>query len=347
MNKYTVSIKSLNTSHDDKTQTDVIIHRNFSEFKSYLQEIKNSSIEFIYSGPTVEKLDKLLGFSDEELDVFFKKLADINVPYDSKADTVEHILRIQELMHGVIKIFIDKCDRHDRSKLSYVEKSTFDKFTPLLKKSEYGSEEYKGFLKEMGVALKHHYESNKSHHPDLLPDGINSMTLFDLVEMIVDWKAATERHDTGDVNKSIKVNKARFNMTDQLARIFSNTVELMNWGYTYYINIRSYDFLYPEEFIKSIEEITGQKAEKRYANFNESDPEEFKFQMQMNEIEGACFYWKVWSGSDVDVFNDLKKKITDIVIPFIPIDSTPSKEYYDLYVQDYRQKCDRNIEGDS
>ena len=44
------------------------------------------------------------------------------------------------------------------------EKELFDKWTPILKTLEYGSEEYKDSLKNLKVALDHHYENN-SHHP--------------------------------------------------------------------------------------------------------------------------------------------------------------------------------------
>lgn len=55
-------------------------------------------------------------------------------------------------------------------------------------------------------------------------NGIEDMTLLDLVEMLCDWKAASERHDDGNIRKSIEVNAERFNMTPQLRRIFENTI---------------------------------------------------------------------------------------------------------------------------
>ena len=52
------------------------------------------------------------------------------------------------------------------------------------------------------------------------------MNLVDLIEMICDWTAATLRHDTGDIVKSIEINQKRFNYSDELKEIFLNTVEL-------------------------------------------------------------------------------------------------------------------------
>ncbi len=53
---------------------------------------------------------------------------------------------------------------------------------------------------------------------------INGMNLFDLLEMLIDWTAATRRHADGDIQESLKINRERFAMGDQLVQIFKNTV---------------------------------------------------------------------------------------------------------------------------
>ena len=54
--------------------------------------------------------------------------------------------------------------------------------------------------------------------------GVEGMTLIDLLEMICDWIAASERRKTGDAMKSIEINAKRFNIGDQLKAILQNTV---------------------------------------------------------------------------------------------------------------------------
>lgn len=54
--------------------------------------------------------------------------------------------------------------------------------------------------------------------------GIEDMDLLDLVEMLSDWAAATKRNKNGNIHKSIEHNKIRFAISDQLAKIFTNTV---------------------------------------------------------------------------------------------------------------------------
>jgi len=77
-------------------------------------------------------------------------------------------------------------------------------------------------LAELKPALDHHYSHN-SHHPEHYENGIDDFTLADLVEMFFDWKAASERHNDGDVLKSIEINKQRFGLSEQLCKIFENT----------------------------------------------------------------------------------------------------------------------------
>lgn len=143
--------------------------------------------------------------------------------YDSTNDTLRHIKRVSELLTECSIELLKRANRHDDSKLKSPEKELFDEFTPKLKSCTYGSEEYKGHMKQLKVALDHHYENN-SHHPEHYKNGINDFDLFDLTEMFMDWKAATERHNDGDIHKSIEINKERFGISDQLCEIFKNTV---------------------------------------------------------------------------------------------------------------------------
>ena len=117
---------------------------------------------------------------------------------------------------------------HDASKLEDIEKPVFDKFTPLLKAVTYGSHEYKEYLRSMGDALAHHYAVN-SHHPEHFKNGIDGMSLLDLIEMLADWKAASERHADGDFKKSLLINTDRFNISGQLSQILMNTAIEMGW----------------------------------------------------------------------------------------------------------------------
>jgi len=147
--------------------------------------------------------------------------------YDSTADTLTHIRNVQSKLNAVARELIIRGEKHDASKLLPPEKEIFDEYTPKLKNSTYGSDEYKGFLKDMGEALTHHCENN-SHHSEHFTNDINGMTLIDVIEMFCDWKCASERHADGDILKSIEINCKRFNIDQQLRQIILNTAELFN-----------------------------------------------------------------------------------------------------------------------
>jgi len=159
--------------------------------------------------------------------------------YDSKSDTLEHIARVQKNLGKLIRDLSERQDHHDASKLRSPEKETFDRVTPLLRDLTYGSDEYKAVLENMQEALDHHYAKNR-HHPEhfkgkeaageVYGKGIRGMTLVDLVEMFCDWCAATERHDDGDIRKSISVNMERFGYDETLAEIFINTAHQYRIG---------------------------------------------------------------------------------------------------------------------
>jgi len=148
--------------------------------------------------------------------------------YDSQADTLLHIKRVSQLLNEAAVKLIERGNVHDNSKLEEPEKSEFDRLTPLLKNLTFGSEEYKESLKELEVALTHHYENN-THHPQHYENGINGFDLFDLVEMFFDWKAASERTKDGNIYKSIEHNKGRFEISDQICQIFENTAKRLDW----------------------------------------------------------------------------------------------------------------------
>lgn len=148
--------------------------------------------------------------------------------YDSRVDTLFHSQRVGELMVQIVKEVLDRSTCHDRSKTQPPEVAVFDEHTPKLKQLKYGSEEYKKSLEEMKPALDHHY-ANNAHHPEHRPNGVNGMTLVDLIEMLADWKAATERSDSGDLKRSLEINKTRFKMSDQLVEILQNTANHFGW----------------------------------------------------------------------------------------------------------------------
>lgn len=161
--------------------------------------------------------------------------------YDSRPETQEHINKVQMNLVRASSILLVRGAEHDKSKLYPPEVAAFDEMTPILATLEYGSPEYKESTAKLGDALKHHYEHN-SHHPEHYENGIDGMSLFDLIEMLCDWKAASERTkprgeavegerkgETGSMQFSLAHNAERHNIDPQLASILSNTFTELGW----------------------------------------------------------------------------------------------------------------------
>ena len=146
---------------------------------------------------------------------------------DSKFKTLRHIEAVRNYINFCIKMLLIRSEDHDQTKLEPPELDYFVKYTPLLKDSVYGSEEYKAILKEMKPAIDHHNKHNR-HHPEHFIGGIDSMNLIDLLEMMCDWVAASKRHNNGDIFKSLEINKDRFNMSTQLYNVLVNTAQILN-----------------------------------------------------------------------------------------------------------------------
>lgn len=149
-------------------------------------------------------------------------------PYDSTDDTQAHIKEVQDSIGAVIWNLKNRAAVHDASKLKPPEKEAFDLATPKLKGLTYGSPEYKAATDELGVALDHHYQKN-SHHPEHWADGVNDMSLLDILEMLADWRASTKRHSDGSLRKSLEINRERFGIDEQLNAILWNTAREMGW----------------------------------------------------------------------------------------------------------------------
>lgn len=149
--------------------------------------------------------------------------------YDSTEDTLEHIQLVQSFIENLREHLYRRGWMHDLSKLEEPEKSLYDEFKPKIQEVEleygYGSPQYEKLIKELEPAFQHHFSNNR-HHPEYFENGINGMTLIDLVEMFCDWKAAASRYNK---SPNIKANQRRFGMSDQLAQIFENTIKELGW----------------------------------------------------------------------------------------------------------------------
>lgn len=144
----------------------------------------------------------------------------------TNAETQKHVNIVHRLLMDFAFEILKRGATHDSSKFTEAELPGFTEYAPKLKTTTYGSPEYKQFLAELKPTLDHHYACSR-HHPEHFKCGIRDMTLVDLVEMLLDWWASTQRHADGDIFKSIELNEKRFNIPPELSDIFRNTIRAL------------------------------------------------------------------------------------------------------------------------
>lgn len=84
---------------------------------------------------------------------------------ETTAQTWAHIDVLRKFLRILAFDLLTRGETHDRSKFDRAEVDAFTQYTPKLKTTTYGSEEYRSYLREMKPALDHHYAHNR-HHPE-------------------------------------------------------------------------------------------------------------------------------------------------------------------------------------
>ena len=148
----------------------------------------------------------------------------MNPEEKSLYDTHQHTVLVARNIGKMTKSLIDRATNHDSSKFESPEREIFAENADKLSQTQYGSAEYQNLLATVKPAIEHHYANNR-HHPEFHKNGIEDMTLVDLVELLADWTAATKRMKNGNIRKSIEKNSERFNISPQLRKILENTVK--------------------------------------------------------------------------------------------------------------------------
>lgn len=140
-------------------------------------------------------------------------------------ETRDHVNRVAFLCGVFCRELCKRAAHHDTSKFTPDEAPAFKASTPELRKQTFMGAEYRKSLRTgLNKALRHHYLHNRHHPQHFDKIGMSGMNLVDLVEMILDWIAASERHDDGDPLQSVIKQTGRFHIPPMLASILSNTV---------------------------------------------------------------------------------------------------------------------------
>lgn len=138
-----------------------------------------------------------------------------------------HVAMVREYLTGSIQNLQHRLLHHDDSKFEEPERSAYEGLDEAIEGVVFGSDEYRQIIRDfLGDALQHHYEHN-SHHPNYFEDGVQGMSLFDLIEFLCDIRASCD--EKGKQHIDLETSKRFHNMSDSIYQILQNTIKEMNW----------------------------------------------------------------------------------------------------------------------
>lgn len=146
---------------------------------------------------------------------------------DEELRIVRHIEAVRNYLQACSVELLNRGRDHDASKLEEPEYSTYVAVQPELRAAKFGTDDYKAACTKLGPALEHHQATNR-HHPEFHSDGIRGMTLIDILEMVCDWKASSERQGGKGILTSIGFCQERFGFSNELRDLIINTIDWLD-----------------------------------------------------------------------------------------------------------------------
>lgn len=118
-------------------------------------------------------------------------------------------MTVQSLVRRISYRLMSRADVHDLSKFSPDELGGMIAIDRIADEKGLNSPEYMAALSGPAIQLHH---SRHSHHPEYHQNGIRSMSLLDLIEMVCDWKAANQLRGHPEWNESVNMMTERLNL---------------------------------------------------------------------------------------------------------------------------------------
>jgi hypothetical protein len=125
------------------------------------------------------------------------------------ARVLRHIMTVQVLLRKVARLLLERADQHDLSKLAADELGGMIEIDRIADKKGLNSPEYMAALSGPAIQL---HRSRHSHHPEYHADGVEDMSLLDLVEMVCDWKAANMLRGHPEWRESVEMMADRLDL---------------------------------------------------------------------------------------------------------------------------------------
>ena len=128
------------------------------------------------------------------------------------ARAMRHIMMVQRLLRHVARQLLDRADNHDLSKLAPDELGGMIEIDAIADKLGLNSPEYMAALS--GEAIKLHWRRH-SHHPEYHLNRVEGMDIFDLIEMVCDWKVANQVRGHPEWKKSVDMMAERLSLSPE------------------------------------------------------------------------------------------------------------------------------------
>jgi hypothetical protein len=148
--------------------------------------------------------------------------------FDFLCDTILHVSEVQENLEIIASELRKRGFAHDRTKFQELEFDAFVSTRDKFKKSNYGTKEYQECIDIVKPAVDHHYQNNR-HHTGFHKNGINDMTLIDIIEMVCDWQAAARRSPDKELKDTLEYAYKKYGISEQLGIVLKNTFKELDW----------------------------------------------------------------------------------------------------------------------
>ena len=147
----------------------------------------------------------------------------MELAFDYLTDTLVHQREVGAWLELIAGELRRRAFLHDNSKLLEPEFSIFVSTREDFKKVNYGTPEYNDLVQRAKPAVDHHYSNNR-HHTAYWQNGINDMTLMDVIEMVCDWLSAEKRSPDKTLEDTLDFAFKKYKIDHQLQMIIRNTI---------------------------------------------------------------------------------------------------------------------------
>ena len=148
--------------------------------------------------------------------------------FEVLTDIIAHISEVQENISEMRAILEARGISHDRSKLEPIEFDAFVETRPKFKKANYGTPEYQECVEMIKPSIDHHYSNNR-HHTAFHKNGFQDMSLFDILEMLADWKAASRRSKDLTFKASLPIAYKKYSIPENMQKHIEKTIDHLGW----------------------------------------------------------------------------------------------------------------------